>query len=91
MAQKGDRKYNAQVLSAWIIAAVALGVVVGATVSPASGLATAGAGIIGATGVAIGMKDGTHAWGNAQEHKADAAAELPNPKAGEGAGERSTS
>lgn len=70
---KGDRKYNAQLLSAGIIWSVAMGIIIGATINPGSGLATAGAGIIGAVGLAVGFKDGTHAWGNAQEHKADAA------------------
>ncbi len=69
--KKGDRKYNAQILSAGIIGAVAIGIVVGSVISPASGLATSGAGIIAAVGVAIGFKDGTHAWGNAKEHEAD--------------------
>lgn len=71
MAQKGDRKYNAQVISAGIILIVAESIVIGATLNPAAGLAAAGAGIIGAVALGIAAKDAPHVWGNAKEHEAD--------------------
>lgn len=72
MASKGDRKYNAQLLSAGIILVVAESCVIGAAVSPTAGLAAAAAGIIAATGLAILGKDAPHVWGNAKEHQANA-------------------
>ena len=75
MAQKGDRKYKAQEISAALIVVVAESVIIGAALSPTAGLAAAGAGIIGATALAIAAKDAPHAWGNAKEHEAAAKAE----------------
>ena len=66
---KGSRKLQAARDSAIIIGVVALTATGCSVVQPA--LAPQVALIIGALGVAIGAKDGAHAWGNAQEHKTD--------------------
>ncbi len=71
MAQKGDRKYNQAMVSAIILAVVALAIIIGAVLNPAAGLATAGAGIIIAVAGGIAAKDVPHVWGNAKEHEAD--------------------
>ncbi len=67
---KGTRKLQVARESAILIAIVALAGIGCSVVQPA--LAPQVSMIVGAVGVAIAAKDGAHAYGNSQEHKADA-------------------
>lgn len=71
-AQKGDRKLQVARESLAAVVLVTLAVVACSILQPA--LAPVAPAVIGAAVAGIGLNSGTHAWGNAKEHEADAKA-----------------